>query len=523
MRSGTSKLLYLFEDYALDCNRRELRRRNELLSVEPQVFDLLQYLIRNRDHVVSKDDLLAAVWQGRIVSEATLSSRINAVRGAVHDNGEEQRLIRTILRKGIRFVGAVREESAAEVTAAMERPKSELALPDRPSIAVQPFVNMSGDPEQEYFADGMVEDIITGLSRVKWLFVIARNSSFAYKGRAVGVKEVGRELGVRYVLEGSVRKAASRVRITAQLVEAENGRHLWAERYDRDLADVFALQDDITVSVVAAIEPSLRQAEIERIRRKRPDNLDAYDLLLRALPSVYTCMPEGAAKALPILDQAIAIEPTYALAHGFAAWAHEIIYVRGGMIQENYDGTLRHAHAALEYGRGDAMALALGGFSIGMVEHDRKVAVEAFEAALALSASCAFVYSFGCAPVAFGGDAERAIDWGERAIRLSPLDAMNYIPQGIIGFGNFLLGRYEEAVVAGRRAVQLNPGFSLLHGWLAAPLAKLGRIEEAKAASARLLALHPGFSSSRWCVAVGVAPHITGTVIDAMRQAGLPE
>ena len=414
---------------------------------------------------------------------------------------------------------AGREEPAVGV----DPPKPGLALPGHPSIAVLPFENMSGDPEQQYFADGMVEDIITGLSRVKWLFVIARNSSFAYKGRAVDVKQVGRELGVRYVLEGSVRKAASRVRITAQLVEAENGRHLWAERYDRDLADVFALQDDITVSVVAAIEPSLRQAEIERIKRKRPDNLDAYDLLLRALPSVYTCMPEGAAKALPILDQAIAIEPTYALAHGFAAWAHEIIYVRGGMRPENHDGAIRHAHAALEHGRGDAMALALGGFAIGMVAHDRKVAVEAFEMALALSASCAFVYSFGCAPVAFGGDAERAIDWGERAIRLSPLDAMNYIPQGIIGFGNFLLGRYEEAVVAGRRAVQLNPGFSLLHGWLAAPLAKLGRIEEAEAASARLLALHPGFSSSRWCVAVGVAPHITGTVIDAMRQAGLPE
>jgi tetratricopeptide (TPR) repeat protein len=369
----------------------------------------------------------------------------------------------------------------------------------------------------------MVEDIITGLSRVKWLFVIARNSSFAYKGRSIDVKQVGRELGVRYVLEGSVRKAASRVRITGQLVEAENGRHLWAERYDRDLSDVFALQDEITVSVVAAIEPNLRQAEIERVKRKRPNNLDAYDLLLRALPSVYTCMPDGAAKALLPLEQALAIEPAYALAHGFAAWAYEIIYVRGGMRQENHDGAIRHAYAALEHGRSDAMALALGGFAIGMVEHDRKVAIEAFEAALALSASCAFAYSFGCAPVAFGGDAERAIDWGRRAIRLSPLDSANYIPHGVMGFAYFLLGRHEEAVAACRRAIQENPGFSLLHGWLAAPLAKLGRIEEAKAASARLLTLNPGFSSNRWCAAVGVAPHITEPVIDAMRQAGLPE
>ena len=207
-------MLYLFEDFVLDSDRRELRRGDELLSVEPQVFDLLQYLIRNRDRVVSKDDLVSAVWQGRIVSDATLSSRINAARNALRDSGEEQRLIRTILRKGIRFVGAVREEDGAEAMVAVEQPKPALGLPDRPSIAVLPFVNMSGDPEQDYFADGMVEDIITGLSRIKWLFVIARNSSFAYKGRAVDVKQVGRDLGVRYVLEGSVRKAANRVRIS---------------------------------------------------------------------------------------------------------------------------------------------------------------------------------------------------------------------------------------------------------------------------------------------------------------------
>jgi TolB-like protein len=514
-------LLYIFEDFALDGDRRELRRGNELLSVEPQVFDLLQYVIGNRDRVVSKDDLIGAVWQGRIVSDATLSSRINAARSALRDNGEEQRLIRTILRKGIRFVGAVREESGAEPTAATQLPR--LDLPERPSIAVLPFVNMSGDPEQDYFADGMVEDIITGLSRIKWLFVIARNSSFAYKGRSVDVRQVGRELGVRYVLEGSVRKAANRVRITGQLVEAEDGRHLWAEKCDRDLSDVFSLQDEITVSVIAAIEPSLRRAEIERVRRGRPDNLDAYDRLLRALPDVYTCMPDGAVKGLPLLEQALAIEPTYALAHGLAAWAHQTLYVRGGMHPENKGKSIRHAHAAIEHGPDDAMALALAGFSIGMVEHDRKLADEAFEQALGLSASCAFVYSSGCVVVAYGGDAARAIDWGERAMRLSPVDAMNCIPQGVIGFGNFLLGRHEEAVAACRRAVLLNPGFSILHGWLAAPLAKLGRLDEAKAESARLLALDPGFTIGRWSAAVGIAPHITGTVGDAMRLAGLPE
>jgi TolB-like protein len=291
----------------------------------------------------------------------------------------EQRFIRTILRKGVRFVGAVREESGTGAMVALELPQASLRLPDRPSIALLPFVNMSGDPEQDYFADGMVEDIIAGLSRIKWLFVIARNSSFAYRGRAVDVKQVGRDLGVRYVLEGSVRKSANRVRISAQLIEAENGHHLWAERYDRDLTDVFSLQDEITIRVVAAIEPNLRQAEIERVRRKRPHTIDAYDLLLRALPNVYTCMPEGAGKGLLQLEQALAIEPTYALAHGFAAWAHEIIYVFGGMQPENYEKSIRHAHAAIENGPGDAMALAFAGFTIGMVEHDRELADEAFE------------------------------------------------------------------------------------------------------------------------------------------------
>jgi adenylate cyclase len=205
-----------------------------------------------------------------------------------------------------------------------------LSLPEKPSIAVLPFQNMSGEADQDYFADGMVEDIITGLARIKWLFVIARNSSFAYKGKSVDVKQVGRELGVRYVLEGSVRRAANRLRVTGQLIEAESGRHVWADRYDRTLDDVFALQDELTMSVVAAIEPSLRQAEVERVKRDRPESLDAYDLVLQALPRVYPAMPEGAATALSLLDRALETEPEYALAHGFAAWAHEIVFARGG-------------------------------------------------------------------------------------------------------------------------------------------------------------------------------------------------
>src|SRR5262249_17165460 len=250
-----------------------------------------------------------------------------------------------------------------------------------------PFANMSGDAEQDYFVDGMVEDIITGLSRIKWLFVIARNSSFAYKGKSPDIRQVGRELGVRYVLEGSVRRAAGRVRIPGKLIEAKTGRHIWAERYDRAIDDVFALQDEITASVVGAIEPSLRQAEIERVKRKRPEDLDAYDLVLRAIPLAFTAMPDGVRQALPLLERALALEPDSALAHGFASYCHEILFMRAGGLEENRQGAIRHAHAAIIHGGDDAMALALGGFSIGIVEHDRAAAREAFEAAVALSPS----------------------------------------------------------------------------------------------------------------------------------------
>ena len=263
---------YIFENYAFDTDRRELHHGADVVAVTPQVFDLLDYLIRNRERVVSKDDLIDAIWNGRIVSDAALTTRLNAARTAIGDSGEEQRLIKTLPRKGFRFVGTVREaQKPAEAAAAdnpVQPPKAALTLPDKPSIAILPFTNLSSDPEQDYFADGMVEDIITALSRFKALFVIARNSSFTYKGRTVDVKVVGRELGVRYVLEGSVRKAANRVRITGQLVDTTTGAHLWADRFDGGLGDIFDLQDQVTESVVGAIAPAVERAEIERAKRK---------------------------------------------------------------------------------------------------------------------------------------------------------------------------------------------------------------------------------------------------------------
>ena len=396
------------------------------------------------------------------------------------------------------------------------------AIPDRPSIAVLPFHNLSADPEQEYFADGMVEDIITGLSRIRWLFVIARYSSFTYKGRTVDVKRVGHELGVRYVLGGSVRKFGKRVRVTAQLIEVETGVHVWAERYDRSLRDILALQDEITLSTIGGIEPSLKAVEIERVKRKRPENLDAYDFVLRALPHLSAAMPEQARIAAPLLERALALEPGYGLAHGYLAWCLEVLFVRGGLDPEVAAAAVRHAHAAITHGRDDATALGLAGFVIAIVEHDRRAAIEAFEAALALSPSCSIALIFGSTAMGWANEAERALEWGERAVRLSPFDRLIYAAHIGLAVGHFAQDRYEEAVSAARRAIQSNPGFSVAHWVLAASLAGLGRIPEAKIAAAKALALSPNFTTAGTFAGVGVATTLAARFTETCRAAGLP-
>jgi adenylate cyclase len=403
-------------------------------------------------------------------------------------------------------------------------PKSAwLALPDKPSIAVLPFQNMSDDAAQEYFVDGVVDDIITGLSRIKWLFVIARNSSFTYKGRAVDVKQVGRELGVRYVLEGSVRKLTDRVRITGQLIDAVTGGHIWAERYDRKVEDIFALQDEIALSAVGAIEPSLRRAEVERVKRKRPDSLDAYDLLLRAQPDVYSGMPDRGKKALPLLQSALALDPTYASAHGAAAICHHNLFLRAGLHEEDRLASVEHARSAIVYGQDDALALTLAGFCIGMDAHDHPTAFTAFDAALATSPSSALTYICGSVILSWGGEAERAIEWGERGLRLSPFDPWAFAAFGSVMLGRFHRIQYDEAAAAAYKAVQSNPAHSINYVLLAAALAKLGRLEEAKTAAARVLELHPGFRYSRQFSGVNCAAALAVSLGEALHAAGLPE
>jgi adenylate cyclase len=391
------------------------------------------------------------------------------------------------------------------------------------SIAVLPFDNLSGDAGQDYFADGIVEEIITGLSRIKWLFVISRNSTFIYKGKPIDVKAVGRNLGVRYVLQGSVRRAGDHVRVTGQLIETETAAHVWADRFDGTLGDIFTLQDELTMSVIGGLEPSLRKAEVERVRRKRPDNLDAYDLFLRALPLASTAMPDDADQALQLLNEAVRLEPNYGAVHGLLAWCHEQRYLRGGLHAEARQAALVHAHAAIETGSDDAMALAMGGFVVGILERDYETALEAVDRSLALSPSLALAFGFSSIIRAYMGEDSTAIEHARTGIRLSPYDSLVYLPYVGLALAHFFAGNFVEAASAASRASAANPRFSVPRVLRTAALVRLDRLEEAKATAEVLLELQPGFTISGLVSGNITAPERMAMLAEALRRAGLPE
>jgi TolB-like protein/tetratricopeptide (TPR) repeat protein len=528
---------FLFTDYALDTDRRELCRRGELIDVEPQVLDLLIYLIENRDRVVSKDDLLASVWDGRVVSDATLSSRIYAARKALGDTGQDQKLIRTIARKGHRFVGAVRTptkggDPAAPATGPppsgehRDESRPALPLPDRPSIAVLPFQNMSGDQEQEYFADGIVEEIITALSRSRWLFVIARNSSFTYKGRAVHVKLIGRELGVRYVLEGSVRKAGSRVRITGQLIDASTGMHLWADRFEGQLEDVFDLQDQVTASVVGAIAPKLEQAEIERASRKPTESLDAYDYFLRGVSAVHQWTRSANIEALEMFSKAIAIDPNFAAAYGMAARCYSQRKAGGWVTHraEDVAEVRRLARRAADLGRDDAVALSTAGVGLAYVAGDAVEAVDLIDRAIALNPNLAMAWLFSGWTRVWLGEPELAIEHVARAMRLSPHDPQIATMYAALACGHSFAGRDSEALSWAERSLRLQPQYFLAAVVLAASSATAGRFAEAKKAMTNLRQIDPNFRISHLLDSFPIRRQEDFVRwAEGLRMAGLPE
>lgn len=528
----------MFGDYVLDPERRELTSRMQIVAVGPQVFDVLLHLIRNSDRVVSKDELLQAVWGGRIVSESTITSHINAVRKAIGDSGEGQRLVRTVARKGFRFVGEIklgeigdaRQPGAPTVieyaSSKSEGPPSGLALPDKPSITVLPFQNLSGDPEQDYFADGVVEDIIAALSRIRWLFTIARNSSFTYKGRAVDVKEVGRELGVRYVVEGSVRKSGNKVRMTGQLIDATTGTHLWAERFEGTLDDIFELQDQMAESVVGAISPQLERAEIERAKRKPTESLDAYDYYLRGMAKLHNGTREAIETALPLFYKAIELDPEFASAYAAAAWCHFWRKLNGWMTERAHEIAegVRLARLAVELGRDDAVALTRGGHAFAHLAGDLDGGIALLDRAVLLNPNLATAWFLGGALRALRGETDAAIEHLAHAVRLSPLDPEMFRMQVGMALAHFFAGRFDSASAWAEKALGNLPSLLVAVALLAASHALAGRIDEARQATQRLRVLDPSLRVSNLKDWLPIhRPEDLARFADGLRLAGLPE
>jgi TolB-like protein/Tfp pilus assembly protein PilF len=491
---------FLFSNHVLDIDRRELSCGGQRIALEPQVFDLLLYLVQNSDRVVSKDELFDHVWDGRIVSESTLTSRINAVRKAVNDNGRDQQLVRTVARKGFRFVGEVHAQSAEAKLAPsptahdVDHPRLALPVLDRTAIAVLPFVNMSGEIGQEYFSDGISEDIITALSKLRWFYVIARNSSFVYKGKSVHLKQIGEELGVGYVVEGSVRKDGDRVRITAQLNDIVTGSHIWAERYDRCLADVFAVQDEITQSIVAAIEPQLYAAENFRAQRKAPDSMDAWDLVMRGLSHYWRVTRQDNVVAQALLEKAIKIDPTYGQALGVLAASHSFgAHMGWETMAQAMPIAERAALSAIHADSEDPWAhLALACVHLFNRRFDDSLAE--FELALRLNPNFSLARGYYGVALAYCGRWEEGDRHARHALRLSPRDPFAATYCGVVSYCQFVGRNYEEAMRFARQSVRLRSDFVGGHRVLTAAAASGGFDEIAAEALKELKRVQPEIS-----------------------------
>ena len=492
-------LRYLFEDFVLDTDRRELRRGADVVPTTPQVFDLLDYLIRHRDRVVSKDDLISAVWNGRIVSDAALTTRLNAARAAIGDDGEKQRLIKTLPRKGFRFIGAVQEgqrpatasaSSAVQNDDTAQRPFS----PPRLSIVVLPFANLSGDPEQDYFVDGVTESLTTDLSRISGSFVIGRHTAFTYKGKAVDLKQIGRELNVRYVLEGSVQRGGNRLRVNVQLVDAETGTHLWAERFDKPVADLFEMQDEVVSRLANTLNAQLIEAEARRAERSpHPDSLDLYFQGRHSLNKGFT--PKYVALARRFFEQALALDPENIEALVGIANI-ELLGVTAFMVDDR-GSCLAQAEATLIKVLSMAPRHAVAHLTLAALQLFTKratLAIRECEQALELDRNLADAHAWlGFVKVFIGRGAESEAHI-QQAFRLSPRDIKAFRWMHKLGVVKLILGEDTEAVEWLRRSLEANRNFSIAHFQFAAALALVGSVEEARAVA---LAGFAGCTQSR--------------------------
>lgn len=472
---------------------------------------LLDVLLSAQGQVVDRRALLDAGWSGMAIEDGNLTVQIAALRKVLGQRDDAPEWIETIPRVGYRFVPPLPEEVGD-----WDR---------RPAIAVLPFDNLSSEPQHDHLADGIVEDVITALSRFRTFAVIARNSSFAFKGKSLDARKVAAELGVRYLLEGSVRPLGQRIRITAQLIEGTTGRHLWAEKFDRDLAKIFDVQDEIIDTVAGFIEPHIRRAELERVRRKRPDSLDAWDLYVQAVPLVLGANISGYSQAISLLEKAIGIDTRYAPALALAAWAHEKRHTFGGPGAGNAtdaEQALELASRAVSADRHDALALAQLGWQRIILRADY-AGLALCDQAIALNHNNVPALHFAGNAHLFAGDLDRVTEYFMRALELSPAPPDNYVSLNGIASGHFSAGRYEEAICWAQRTIDAAPEYMYGHIFLAASNALTGRQREARLAIEAVLRLRPDLTVEGQSGRPMRFPDRRGRMLDGLRKAGLPE
>jgi TolB-like protein len=510
-------------DRALTFGRYRLEPRVGLMCgdrevhLTPKALALLSFIANRRGEVLTKEDLFGAVWPDVAVGDAALVTCIQEVRKALGDDARRPRYIETVHRRGYRFVGKIApgEKRIVEVSRG-------LPLPDKPSIAVLPFDNMSGDPEQEYFADGMSEDLITGLARIHWLFVIARNSTFVYKNRIVDVKQVARELGVRYVLEGSVRRAGTRLRISTQLIDAVTGGHHWAEHYDRELGDIFAVQDEITGSVAAAIEPRVLAAEGIRTLSRSTNDLDAWELVARAQTQFWRMTKADCGTAIAALHRAAEAYPYYAPARSLLGFCL-VFAAHMGWTNRERDLIPGREHAARAIALDDRDPwghIAQGYWAL--MERRTEESIASFRRALDFNPNSASAHAHLGHGLAFSGRDREAIVHAQDAIRLSPLDPLMAMFLGSIAVAHYTAGRYSEAIEYTTQAARLRPGFQGAQRLRCASLAQAGRIDEARAYLVSVRREQPRLSLDWIRTYVPYqTPELIERFLDGMRKAGL--
>jgi TolB-like protein/DNA-binding winged helix-turn-helix (wHTH) protein len=545
-----ARVHHAFDDYVLDATRRELTRGAEHISLEPQVFDVLLYLVQNRDRVVTKDDLFAAVWNGRIVSESTLSSRITAARKAVGDSGERQALIKTYSRKGFRFVGDVRAgregvagppeqnqavpattpvgadpDTAADHARRPDSPAAALKWGGRPAVAVLPFNNLSGDPEQEYFSDGITEDIITALSKYRSLAVIARNSSFAFKGAAGDVRQVGLTFGSEYLVEGSVRKIGERIRITAQLVETEGGRQLWAERYDRDLQDLFALQDEITTTIAARIEPEISAAERLRVERKAVPALHAWDLFRLGTKHFYKSTAADNLEAQRLFRRAIELDPNLADAYGYLSYAIvlSMIYFETEPNEERLNDAVAIGKKGVELDDQDGLIRFMYGRAL-LATSAYGDALAELKTAVELNPCLALSYCGLGDTLAYEGRVSEAIPYFQKAIELSPYDPLRWAFYSYRALAHIFGREFELACEWAQKATRVPNAHYWAFAHRVSALGHLQRTDDLSIAVSELLQRKPDFSCSFALKRLFYVknPDQLELYLDGLRKAGMP-